>query len=185
VQSLDLEVSRAVYSVGGGDQPQALVNEFAELIFKGEATAVLLAGAEAGAAMKAAARRKIALNWSQPVDGDMEDRGLGRRLLSDYEISNGLGFPTQTYPIIEHALRVRLGLSGEAYRAMISELWAGFSTVAERHRYAQFPVARTADFLARSSAENYEVADPGSAHAMKTRDARRVSEEQHFESSNK
>jgi len=160
VQSLGLEVGRAVYSVVGGDQPQALVNEFAELIFKGETKAVLLAGAEAGAAMKAAARRRMALNWSQPVDGEMEDRGLGKRLLSDYEISNGLGFPTQTYPIIEHALRARLGLGREAYRAMISELWAGFSNVAERHPYAQFPGARTADFLARPSAENYEIADP-------------------------
>jgi acetyl-CoA C-acetyltransferase len=160
VQSLGLDVRRAVYSVMGGDQPQALVNEFAELIFKGEAKAVLLAGAEAGAAMKAAARKGIVLNWSQPVDGEMEDRGLGMRLLSEYEISNGLGLPTQTYPIIEHALRARLGLGREAYRTMISELWAGFSKVAETHPYAQFPIARTADFLARPSMENYEIADP-------------------------
>jgi acetyl-CoA C-acetyltransferase len=160
VQSLGLEAGRAVYSVVGGDQPQALVNEFAELIFKGEAEAVLLAGAEAGAAMKAAARRRIAFDWSQPVDGKMEDRGPGRPLLSEYEMSNGLGAPTQTYPVIEQALRARLGMDREAYRAMISELWAGFSQVAERHPYAQFPVARTADFLARPSAENYEIADP-------------------------
>jgi acetyl-CoA C-acetyltransferase len=160
VQSLGLEVARAVYSVVGGDQPQALVNEFAEVIFRGEAKAVLLAGAEGGAAMKTAARNRIALNWSQPVDGEMEDRGLGRRLLSEYEISNGLGAPTQTYPIIEHALRARLGVSREAYRAMISELWANFSAVAERHPYAQFPVARTADFLSTPSVENYEIADP-------------------------
>src|ERR1700722_15762392 len=91
VQSLGLEVDRAIYSVVGGDQPQALVNEFAELIFKGEVKAVLLAGAEAAAAMKTAARKGIALNWSHPVDGEMEDRGLGGRLLSEYEISNGLG----------------------------------------------------------------------------------------------
>jgi acetyl-CoA C-acetyltransferase len=160
VQSLGLDVGRAVYSVVGGDQPQTLVNEFAELIFKGEVKAVLLAGAEAGAAMKTAARKRIALNWSHPVDGEMEDRGLGKRLLSEYEIANGLGVPTQTYPIIEQALRARLGLGREAYRAMISELWAGFSTVAESHPYAQFPVARTAHFLARASAENYEIADP-------------------------
>src|ERR1700722_16120960 len=58
VQSLGLEVSQAVYSVVGGDQPQALVNEFSELIFKGEAKTVLLAGAETGAPMKDAARKK-------------------------------------------------------------------------------------------------------------------------------
>jgi acetyl-CoA C-acetyltransferase len=160
VQGLGLDVGRAVYSAVGGDQPQALVNEFAELIFKGEAQAVLLAGAEASAATKTAARNGIALNWSQPVAGEMEDRGLGGRLLSEYEISNGLGVPTQTYPIIEQALRARLGLGREAYRAMISALWAGFSKVAESHPYAQFPIARTADFLARPSVENYEIADP-------------------------
>ena len=157
---LGLSVRRAVYSTVGGDQPQALVNEFAEAIFNGEARAVLLAGAEAIAAMKTAARGRIGLDWSHPAGGEVEDRGFGKRLLSNYEIANGLGFPTQTYPLFEHALRARLGYDRAGYRTMISTLWAGFSKVAAANPYAQFPVERSAEFLATESAENYPVADP-------------------------
>jgi acetyl-CoA C-acetyltransferase len=157
---LGLRVDRAIYSVVGGDQPQALVNEFAESIFAGAARCVMLTGAEAIAAMKAAARTRVRLDWSASVEGEMEDRGLGKTLLSAEEIKNGLSFPTQTYPIFENALRARLGMDRDRYRRMISQLWAGFSQVARDNPYAQFPVARDADFLATESAENYAIADP-------------------------
>jgi len=157
---LGLNAPRTIYSTVGGDQPQALVNEFAEAIFAGEAQAVLLAGAEAIAASKQARRRRIALDWSRPVDGDTEDRGVGKPLLSAYEIANGLGYPTQTYPLFEQALRARLGYDRSAFVKMISELWAGFSKVAADNPYAQFPVERSPDFLATRSPENYQIADP-------------------------
>lgn len=157
---LGLDVRRAIYSAVGGDQPQALVNEFAEAVFAGDAKAVLLAGAEAIAAMKTAARARIRLDWSHPATGEMEDKGTGKRLLSEYELANGLSYPTQSYPAFEHALRTRLGLDRDTYRRMISELWSGFSSVAATNPYAQFPVERSATFLETPSADNYEVADP-------------------------
>jgi acetyl-CoA C-acetyltransferase len=43
---------------------------------------------------------------------------------------------------------------------VMSDLWAGFSTVAAANPYAQFPVARDAAFLSTPSAANYPVADP-------------------------
>lgn len=157
---LGLAPKRAIYSAVGGDQPQALVNEFAEAIFAGEARAVLIAGAEATAAMKAALKARATLDWADDVGGDFEDRGLGPRLLSDYELANGLGAPTQTYPLFEQALRVRLGLDRTAYRALTAELWARFSEVAAANPFAQFPVARTPKFLSTPSTDNYPVADP-------------------------
>ena len=150
----------AIYSVVGGDQPQALVNEAAAAIHAGDVRAVLLAGAEATAAAKTAARAGQALDWSRSADGPMEDCGLGAMLLSPYEIANGLGAPTQTYPAFEHALRARFGLSREQHVALMSELWAKFSEVAAANPYAQFPQARTAAYLATATAENYAVADP-------------------------
>ena len=96
---LGLNVRRAIYSMVGGDQPQALVNEFAETIFAGAARTVLLTGAEAAAAAKTAARARLRLDWSASIDGEVEDRGLGKPLLSEAEIKNGLSFPTQTYPL--------------------------------------------------------------------------------------
>lgn len=157
---LGITPREAIHSVVGGDQPQALVNEAAEAIFAGDARAVLLAGAEATAAMKLALRQGSTLDWSRSVDADGIDRGLGAALLSRYEIANGLGAPTQTYPAFEHALRARLGLSRAEHAAVMAELWAGFSDVAAANPHAQFPEARSAAFLATPSAENYPVADP-------------------------
>jgi acetyl-CoA C-acetyltransferase len=151
---------RSIYSVVGGDQPQTLVNEAAESIFNGDASVILIAGSEATAAMKIALRKGLMLDWSGSVEEADEDRGLGMRLLSDYEMTNGLGSPTQTYPAFEHALRARLGHSREEHTAAMSELWAGFSRVAAANPYAQFPAARTAEYLATPSPENYPVADP-------------------------
>lgn len=157
---LGVAPDKLIYSVVGGDQPQTLVNEMAEAIFAGEADTVLLAGAEATAAMKVAMKKRLSLDWSKSASGTLDDRGLGSMLLSKYEIDNGLGAPTQTYPAFEHALRTRLGNSREAHVALMSELWAGFSEVARTHPHAQFPEARTAAFLATESRENYAVADP-------------------------
>ncbi len=159
-RDLGLTPQRAIYSVVGGDQPQALVNEAAEAIFAGEARAVLLAGAEATAAMKTAARAGMVFDWSDTVEGACEDRGLGSFLLTPYEIANGLGAPTQTYPAFEHALRTRLGLTRAQHRALMSELWEGFSQVAAANPFAQFPQGRSRDFLSEPGAENYPVADP-------------------------
>ncbi|WP_408587933.1 enoyl-CoA hydratase-related protein [Novosphingobium sp.] len=159
-RSLGISGARHVYSVVGGDQPQALVNEAAEAIHSGQARAVLIAGAEATGAMKVALKNRIKLDWSKSLEGPLEDRGLGSRLLSDYEIKNGLGAPTQTYPAFENALRARLGLNVEAHRQLMSELWETFSKVAADNPHAQFPQARSAAFLATESRENYKVADP-------------------------
>jgi len=146
--------------VVGGDQPQTLVNEAAALIHTGDARAVLIAGSEATAAFKAAARAGETLDWSRSADSDFEDRGYGPRLLSAYEIANGLGAPVQTYPAFEHALRARWGLSRDEHAQAMASLWEGFAAVAAANPHSQFPQARNAAFLRTPSAENYPVADP-------------------------
>ena len=158
--ALGIVAKHAIYSVVGGDQPQVLVNEAAEAVHAGKVRAVLIAGAEATAAMKLATKKQITLDWSVASPGPFDDRGLGPRLLSDYEMANGLGPPTQTYPVFEHAMRARLGLSRANHVSLMSGIWAGFSQVAAMHPYAQFPKAQSADFLATASPENYPVADP-------------------------
>jgi acetyl-CoA C-acetyltransferase len=159
-RDLGISGARHIYSGVGGDQPQALVNEACEDIFAGRATAVLLAGSEATGAMKAALKARKAPDWAETVAGGFEDRGIGTRLLSEYEIRNGLGTPTQTYPAFEHALRARLGLTRDQHLQLMSELWEGFSKVAETNPHSQFGTARTKEFLAQLSADNYAVADP-------------------------
>lgn len=157
---LGLSPRDAIYSWVGGDQPQALVNESAEAIFAGQCRAVLIAGSEATAAMKTALKARQKLDWTRSADGAQDDRGLGPQLLNAYEVTNGLGAPTQTYPAYEHALRARFGNSRAQHRALMSDLWASFSDVAAANPHAQFPVARDAAFLSTESRENYMVADP-------------------------
>jgi acetyl-CoA C-acetyltransferase len=124
--------ARCIYSVVGGDQPQALVNEAAEAIFAGDAKAILLAGSEAIATMKQALKARLTLDWSYSVDGPWEDRGLGPSLLTDYERVNGLGMPTQTYPAFEQALRARLGLIGPAMSRSCPSCGKAFRTSRRR-----------------------------------------------------
>lgn len=158
--ALGITPRRAIYSIVGGDQPQALVNEAAEAIFAGAANTVLLAGAEATAAMKTALRKRIALDWSDSASTPLEDRGLGPPMRSDYEIANGLGVPTHTYPLFEQALRARLGLDRDQHRELMSQLWARFSRVAAGNPFAQYPEERSIEFLSTPSADNYAVTDP-------------------------
>lgn len=159
-EDLGLGAVDAAYSFAGGDQPQALVNEAVDAIFAGEVRAVLIAGAEATATLKAATRAGQTLDWSRSSTANFTDRGMGPWLLSPYEIANGLGRPPVTYPAIEHALRGRWGLSRAAHGALMAQLWAGLSQIAAANPHSQFPTERSADFLATPSAENYPVADP-------------------------
>jgi acetyl-CoA C-acetyltransferase len=152
--------ARAIYSIVGGQSPQSLVNEFAAAIHAGETNCVLLAGSEAIAAAKTAARNGVAIDWNETVDGEMEDRGLGPMLLDRHELKNGIGAPILTYPLFEHALRARLGRSRAEHVAEMSALWADFSTVAAANPYAQFPRAMDAEYLSSPSDSNYPVADP-------------------------
>ena len=149
-----------IYSVMGGDQPQALVAQAAAAVHSGEVRGVLIASGEATAAAKRAVRNGLALDWSATADSDFENRGVGAMLLTPYEIANGLGMPVTTYPVFEHALRVRLGFDRAAWRAQMAAVLGPMSNVAAGNRWSQFPKARSAAFLAAESADNYAVADP-------------------------
>lgn len=157
---LGITGAKAVYSEAGGQTPQKLVNEAAERIFTGTTKAVLLAGAEAQAAMRTAARAQHTLDWSRSSDVAMDDSGIGKPMRSPYEATNGLGRPTQTYPAFEQALRVRLGKSEEEHNADMAQVWESFSKVAASNPYSQFPRERSREFLSTPSRENYPVAKP-------------------------
>ncbi len=151
---------RAIYSVVGGQAPQAMVSEFAEDIHAGRAQAVLLTGGEAIAAAKMALRQGMTLDWHDACEGELEDRGFGSHLLNGYEMANGIGAPAHTYPLFENALRARRGKSREEHAADMAMLWHRFSKVAAANPYAQFRQERGAEFLMAPSAENYPIAEP-------------------------
>jgi len=159
-QKIGARPSHAVYSVVGGQAPQQLVNEACQRIVLNQSEVVLLTGAEAIGASRHAIRHGLDLDWSEHVEGEQEDRGMGAELSSTYEVTNGMGFPPQVYGAFEKAWGHERGLSKDDNRLRMSQLFEGFADVAATHPYAQFPQRRDAGFLATPSHDNYDIADP-------------------------
>jgi acetyl-CoA C-acetyltransferase len=159
-QKIGANPVHAIYSVVGGQAPQQLVNEACQRIVLNQSEVVLLTGAEAIGASRHAIRRGLDLDWSEQVEGEQEDRGIGAELSSTYEVTNGMGFPPQVYGAFEKAWGYERGLSKAENRLRMSQLFERFAEVASNHPYAQFPLPRDASFLATPSHDNYDVADP-------------------------
>ncbi len=157
---LKIEPRRLVYAEVGGETPQRLVNQMAELIHAGEIRTAVLTGAEALATIRHAGRAGIELDWSESVGGDYEDLWPADAMASAYELRHGITFPIQVYALFEQARRHRLGQDNDACRDGIGELFAPFSEVAARNPYAQFPTARTAAEIATRTTENFLLCEP-------------------------
>lgn len=151
---------RAIYADVGGQTPQRLVNRFCAEIQRGETQGVLIAGAEAIATIKHAARTQRVFDWREEIGGECIDEWEKDKLSTPYERAHGLFLPLRTYPLLEHARRRRRALSCAAYRAEMGALFAPFSAVAAANPYAQFPHARSAAALATVNADNYLVSEP-------------------------
>ncbi|MEU4243331.1 acetyl-CoA acetyltransferase [Actinoplanes sp. NPDC026619] len=152
---------RAVLEVTGGQSPQHLVNEFAAAIATGEAGVVLLAGGEAISTIERYAEADDRPDFTEHVDGDLEDRGYGLDgMFSLTLMAHGLADMPAQYALLENARRARLGLSRSAYAAAMGSLFAPFTRVAAANPFAAAPVARDAAQLATASDANRPIADP-------------------------
>ena len=150
----------AIYAEVGGNTPQKYVNLMAERIARGEAEVVLLAGAEAIATLKRAARAGVELDWQEEVEGSLEDRSFGPPLLNAYEIAHGITYPTQVYPLFEQAIRNRRRTRLQDHLVSMGKLFSPFSIAASHNPYAYFPAMRTPRELATPEDENPFIALP-------------------------
>ena len=153
-RDIGADPARAVYSEAGGEVPQRYVNEYAELIAGGDAEAVLLAGGEAIATEKAARRAGLSLDWQDEAEGELDDRGFGVMFVDPRELAHGIGFPVQTYPLFEQAIRGRRGHGLREHLTAMGRLLSPFTAVAAENPYAYFPRRRSAEEIATPSAEN-------------------------------
>jgi acetyl-CoA C-acetyltransferase len=152
---------RAILEVVGGQGPQHLVNEMANAIGRGETDLALLCGAEAISTVRALTARGVTRDWSEDVEGDLEDRGFGSTPMHSVEIAQaGARTPIQVYALFENARRAKLGLSREAYRLAMGDLFAPFTKVASENPHAMSQQVFSADELAAVTAGNRLVADP-------------------------
>jgi acetyl-CoA C-acetyltransferase len=151
---------KAIYSMSGGQTPQKLVNEIAADIHAGETECAMIVGSEANGASKTSRRAGLEIDWSDDADLDFEDRGFGPMLLTRNEIKHGMVAPPYFYALFETAIAHREGHTRREHRKVMSQLFAPFSQVAAANPHAQFPVARSVEWLATPGTENREIVDP-------------------------
>ncbi|WP_051799171.1 acetyl-CoA acetyltransferase [Catenuloplanes japonicus] len=158
---LGADPQRAILEVTGGQAPQKLVAELAGEIAAGRAETALIVGAEAISTAAAYAHADDRPDFTETVDGQLEDRGYGLDGLAPKQLAaHGLLDPPGQYALFEHARRARLGLSGADYAAAMGALFAPFTTVAAAHPHAAAPTVRTAAELTAPTPSNRVVAEP-------------------------
>ncbi len=129
-----------------------LLGRAAADIAAGRSDVVLVVGAEARhrSGRARAAGVEAPLTAQAPVTPDSVLKPHAP-ILSEREIRAGLGMPVSQYAMIENALRAAEGLSIEAHRREIAELWATFSSVAAGNPDAWSREALSADAIADAS----------------------------------
>jgi acetyl-CoA C-acetyltransferase len=155
------EPARAVLEVVGGQGPQHLVTEFCGQITAGRCDVALLIGSDAVSTQRFYADAEQKPDFSETVDGQLEDRGFGYDgIFNKYTISHGLtGAPVQ-YGLLENARRGGLGLSPAAYRREMAKLFAPFTKIAAKNPFSASPVERSVDELVTVNADNRMICDP-------------------------
>lgn len=151
----------SVYTETGGNSPQQAVNVVCERIAKGESDFALVTGAEfLGSLMK---RMKGGLGfegWGDDIASTPQRIGDPRPGVTRQEGAHGLGYPVNTYPLFENALRARDGRSLEDHQKQLGEFFAPFTKVAAANPYAWFPVERSAEELVTVTDRNRMVGYP-------------------------
>ncbi len=152
---------RAVLEVTGGQAPQHLVTEFAGAIAAGEHEVALLVGSEAISTVRHLAEAVDPPDFTEHVDGELEDRGYGLHgIVSRPLVTHGLTSPAGRYALCETARRARLGLGREQYARAMGRLFAPLTRVAADNPHAAAPTVRDAAELAAVSDRNRMIADP-------------------------
>ncbi len=158
---LEISPGAQFYSQTGGNTPQMLVNRFAEEISLGQASAVLLVGAEALSTMLGRLKSGLDLDaWLDDAGGDPQMLGDTRPAATDHEMSYGMQTPSVVYPMLENALRAKYGESIEQHRKSLGELYQRFNAVAADNPLSWFPTPRSADEIANVSKSNRYVGFP-------------------------
>jgi acetyl-CoA C-acetyltransferase len=160
-QRVGADPARAVLEPIGGNGSQKVVTEFAGAIAAGEIEVALVLGSEPGSTAKYFSGCDDKPDFTENVGGQLEDRGYGfEQYMNEYTAAHGLtGAPVQ-YGLLDNARRARLGLSVEAYRHAMAELFAPFSKVAAKNPFSSSPVERSVEEIETVTDENRMICDP-------------------------
>ena len=153
--------ARAILEPVGGQGPQHLVNEFAQAIGKGEIGMALIFGSEAISTIRDLTSKGETRDWSETVEGSLDDRGYALDGLVTQELaSHGARTPIQLYAMFENARRAKTGLDRAKYALEMGKLFAPFTKVAATNPHAMSQEVFDAEALATVTPRNRLVADP-------------------------
>ncbi len=139
-----------------GVSQQEVINHALAAIAAGECDVVLVVGAEARAW-----ERGGGVETDQSTGPPDETLMRPPEFVAPVEISAGLAWPVvQEYALIENALAVAEGLSGQVLRDDIAALWTRFNEVATRNPDAAFGAPRSASEIATPGPRNRPLAYP-------------------------
>ena len=150
-----LSPDKLIYADVGGQSPQAMVNELAGALQRGELTAAVMVGAEAIGTAKAARKQGRQLDWSAPSDRDFDNRLSDYPILSRAEIRHGIISMPLAYSLIENARRIEQGQSEAEYQREMAALWSAFAAKSLTREHAQFAQEWSVDDLCADAAGNY------------------------------
>ena len=160
-RALGAEPAWSVYTETGGNSPQQAVNVVCERIAQGKSELALVAGAEfLGSLMK---RLKGSLGfdgWGDDITEAPDRIGDPRPGVTPQEAAHGLGYPVNTYPLFENALRARDKRSLEDHQARLGAIFSPFSKVAAANPNAWFPVERSPAELVTVTDRNRMISYP-------------------------
>jgi acetyl-CoA C-acetyltransferase len=153
--------TRAILEIVGGQGPQHLISELAAAIAEGRSEAALIFGSDTTSTLRHFAKAETKPDFTETVDGDLEDRGQGmENLVSRYTVSHGLTSAPIQYALLENARRAGTGLGPAAYRRQMGELFAPFTRIAAKNPFAAAPVERTVDELITVTERNRMISEP-------------------------
>ncbi len=154
-----IRADRLIYADVGGQSPQAMVNELAGDIRRGETQVAIIAAAEANGTAKRARKAGVELDWKLPSDTPFDNRLSSFPILSRTEIRHGIISMPLAYSLLENARRLNLQISREDYLVRMAELGAAMSAKSLTREHAQFARHFTTSDLVREHEGNYPLTD--------------------------
>lgn len=137
-----------------------LFGRAARSIASGEHDIVLVTGAEAKFRSLRASILGVEETFTPQEDEADEVLRPHAEIMHPLELELDVAMPVKQYSVIENALRHAQGLSIDAHRREVAEMWAGFSRVAATNPEAWRPEPVSADEIREPSAKNAMLAFP-------------------------
>lgn len=162
-----------IYDHVGGQSPQTMVAEAAQLLQDGAAQTIAIFGAEAIANIKAAGRAGATPDWTETHDAPLEDRGAygpGGFMVHMQAIAHRIAAPVYYYGLMECARRAAMGETRAVYRDRMADIWGEFAAVAQGNPYATVRTAQSGAQIVTPGPTNPMIASPYTK-AMVARDS--------------